>query len=75
MAAMGVMKHRADSSVEAYDQMIGYGNDAGNAVVQAAIDALADQTRAFEDLVAALDASDIAVEGSNSLDNPGAVFE
>ncbi|TCP39878.1 imelysin family protein [Rhodovulum marinum] len=75
MAAMGAMKDRADSGVEAYDQMIGYGNDTGNAIVQAAIDALVDQTRAFEDLVAALDASEISVEGSDSLDNPGAVFE
>jgi putative iron-regulated protein len=75
MDAMGVMKERADSGTEAYDQMIGYGNDEGNAIVQAAIDALIDQTRSFESLVAALDASEITVEGSDSLDNPGAVFE
>ncbi|MEL6167793.1 MAG: imelysin family protein [Pseudomonadota bacterium] len=75
MDAMGIMKERADSGVEAYDQMIGFGNDAGNAIVQAAIDALVDQTRTIEDLVAALDATEITVEGSDSLDNPGAVFE
>ena len=75
MAAMGVMKDRADSGVESYDQMIGFGNAEGNAIVQAAIDALVDQTRTIEALVAALDAADITVEGSDSLDNPGAVFQ
>jgi len=75
MVAMGNIKARADQGVEAYDQMIGYGNAEGNALVQAAIDALVDQTRAIERLVAALDASSINVEGSDSLDNPGAVFQ
>ncbi|MEM9872286.1 MAG: imelysin family protein [Pseudomonadota bacterium] len=75
MDAMQVMKDRADTGVEAYDQMIGFGNEAGNAVVQAAIDALIDQTRTLESLVAVLGASDISVEGSDSLDNPGAVFQ
>ena len=75
MVAMGVMKDRADSGVEAYDQMIGFGNDEGNAIVQAAIDALVDQTGTIEALVAALDTRDITVEGSDSLDNPTAVFE
>ena len=75
MAAMGVMKERADSGVEAYDQMIGQGNAEGNAVVQAAIDGLVAQTRSIEKVVAALNTADITVEGSDSLDNPGAVFE
>ena len=75
MNAMGVMKERADTGVESYDQMIGFNNEAGNAVVQTAIDALVTQTRSIEQLVAALDASAITVEGSDSLDNPGAVFE
>ena len=75
MAAMQVMKDRADSGVEAYDQMIGFGNNEGNAVVQGAIDGLVAQTRVFERIVAAIDATDITVEGSDSLDNPGAVFE
>ncbi|MEO1796025.1 MAG: imelysin family protein [Pseudomonadota bacterium] len=75
MEAMGVMKARADSGVEAYDQMIGFGNTEGNAVVQAAIDTLVDQTATIEDLVAVLDAADITVEGSDSLDDPTAVFQ
>ena len=74
MAAMSTLKERADSGVEAYDQMIGQGNAEGNAVVQAAIDALVAQTRSFEAVVAALK-TEVSVEGSDSLDNPGAVFE
>ncbi|MEL6550300.1 MAG: imelysin family protein [Pseudomonadota bacterium] len=75
MDAMQIMKDRADNGIEAYDQMIGFGNDEGNAVVQAGIDALVDQTRSIETLVAVLGAADIAVEGSDSLDNPTAVFQ
>ncbi|MEL6588016.1 MAG: imelysin family protein, partial [Pseudomonadota bacterium] len=75
MASMQVMKDRADNGIEAYDQMIGFGNTEGNAVVQAAIDALVDQTRTLESLVAVLGAGSISVEGSDSLDNPGAVFQ
>ena len=75
MAAMGVLKARADEGVEAYDQMIAFGNAEGNAVVQDGIDALVAQTRAIEGLVAALGAAEIGVEGSDSLDNPGAVFQ
>ncbi len=75
MAAMTVLKARADDGVEAYDQMIGFGNDAGNAVVQNAIDALVAQTRMLESLVATLGVGGIAVEGSDSLDAPAAVFQ
>lgn len=74
VAAMAIMKARAES-IEAYDQMIGEGNAAGNAVVQAAIDGLVAQTRPIERAVAALDLGSIEIEGSDSLDNPNAVFE
>lgn len=74
VAAMAAMRARADS-VEAYDQMIGEGNAEGNAVVQAAIDGLIDQTRSIERAVAVLDLGTIAIEGSDSLDNPDAVFQ
>ncbi|WP_108658504.1 imelysin family protein [Acuticoccus kandeliae] len=72
--AMAVMKARAES-VEAYDQMIGEGNEEGNAVVQAAIDALIAQTPFIERAVAALDLGAIEIEGSDSLDDPDAVFQ
>jgi len=75
MDAMQIMKDRADNGVEAYDQMIGFGNDKGNAIVQDAIDGLIAQTRVIEELVTALGAGEIGVEGSDSLDNPTAVFQ
>lgn len=74
LAAFTALKERAET-VEAYDQMIGEGNAGGNAVVQAAIDALVAQTRSIERVIAALDLSGIEIEGSDSLDNPDAVFE
>ncbi|MAS07222.1 MAG: peptidase [Ahrensia sp.] len=74
MDAMHAMATRADT-VEAYDQMIGSGNEEGNAVVQAAIDGLIDQTRSIERAVALLELDEIAIEGSDSLDSPDAVFQ
>ena len=68
-----IMKQRGDT-IEKYDQMIGEGNTTGNAVVQAAIDALIAQTRGVERAIALLKL-DIKVEGSDSLDNPSAVFK
>ena len=60
---------------EAYDQMIGEGNAKGNARVQAAIDALTTQTKGIEKVVGALRLASIDFEGSDSLDNPAAVFQ
>lgn len=74
LAAFTALRQRAET-VEAYDQMIGEGNAEGNAVVQAAIDALISQTRSIERVTAALDLSGVAIEGSDSLDNPNAVFQ
>ena len=74
LAAAEAMKARAEGG-EAYDQMIGEGNEAGNAAVQAVIDGLVDQTRSLERVIAALDLGGVTIEGSDSLDNPGAVFE
>ena len=68
------MKQRAEST-EAYDQMIGADNPDGNAVVQAVIDPLTDQTRSIERIVAALGLESIQFEGSDSLDNPETVFQ
>jgi putative iron-regulated protein len=74
MNAMNVLYLRA-LTTESYDQMIGEGNDEGNAVVQHAIDALLDQTKSLERAVATLDLQAIKFEGSESLDNPGKVQE
>jgi len=75
VAALGKIKEAAEKSGEAYDQQIGEGNAAGNARVQAAIDALIDQTRSVERVVAKLDLGGVTIEGSDSLDNEGAVFK
>lgn len=74
LAAAEVMKARAEGG-EAYDQMIGEGNDEGNAVIQDVVDALVDQTKSIERVVATLKLNEVAFEGSDSLDNPSAVFE
>ena len=69
MEAMNALYLRA-LTTESYDQMIGEGNEAGNEVVERAISALLDQTKAIERAVAALDLKAIAFEGSDSLDSP-----
>ncbi len=76
-ATVGKMQDMARwaETIESYDQMIGEGNEEGNATVQAAIDALVDQTRSIERVVSTLELVAIEFEGSDSLDNPNAVFE
>ncbi|WP_163272217.1 imelysin family protein [Chelativorans alearense] len=74
LQAAEALKDRAET-VEAYDQMIGEGNAEGNAAVQALIDGLVDQTRSIERVIAALDLSGVTIEGSDSLDDPNAVFQ
>lgn len=74
VATMQALAKRAETA-EAYDQMIGEGNAEGNALVQAAIDALIDQTHSIERAVALLDLGNIEFEGSDSLDSPSAVFQ
>ena len=73
-AAMAALKVRAET-LESYDQMIGADNIHGNAIVQNAIDRLAAQTKVLDRVVVALDLEAIEWEGSDSLDDPGAIFE
>lgn len=72
MEAMNAMYLRA-LTTESYDQMIGEGNETGNAVVQRVVAALLDQTKSIERAVVALDLKSIEFEGSDSLDNPATV--
>ncbi|MGN6549362.1 MAG: imelysin family protein [Pararhizobium sp.] len=77
MAAMQAIVHRAETK-EAYDQMIGPDNPEGNAVVQAAIDRLLDQTKAIQHVIATIGLNDVKLQGDDSLKNEtgaGAVFE
>lgn len=75
MAKMQIVVDSTEKDGVAYDQLIAEGNDDGNAKVQAAIDALLEQTRATESAVAVLNLESIAFEGSDSLDAPSRVFE
>jgi putative iron-regulated protein len=75
LAAMAAIKDTAERGEMAYDQMIGEDNPKGNALVQAAIDALLQQTKTIEKIVVALDLGPLAFEGSDSLDDPDAVFQ
>lgn len=72
MERMGALVDRAQA-VEAYDQMIGEGNAEGNAVVQAAIDALVVQAKELERAIAVLAIKGISFEGSDSLDDPSSI--
>ena len=74
MAALGRIKTAAEAGF-AYDQMLERGNAAGEALVMGGVNALIDQTRSIEIAVSALGLERIAFEGSDSLDNPSAVFE
>ncbi|MDX8493466.1 imelysin family protein [Mesorhizobium sp. VK22B] len=74
VAKMEAIKARALAG-EAYDQQIAEGNTEGNATVQAAIDALIDQTKSIERAVGSLKLNAIAFEGSDSLDAPDKVFK
>jgi putative iron-regulated protein len=74
VAALAVIRDKAEAGM-AYDQMLARDNTKGEALVMGAVDALVIQTRSIERAVAALDLNGIAVEGSDSLDNPNAVFQ
>lgn len=74
VAAMQAIVDAAEDG-EAYDQQIAAGNAEGNARVQAAIDALISQTRSIERVIAELDLGGVTIQGSDSLEEAGAVFE
>ncbi len=74
MAALGAIKTVGEAGTH-YDQLLATGNAAGEALVMGGVNALVAQTRSIERAVTALDLSAIAFEGSDSLDNPDAVFQ
>ncbi len=57
-----------------YDMLIGENNKSGNLLIQNAVDALVIQSRDIEKVAKLLEINDLVVEGSDSLDNPDAVF-
>ena len=74
MAALSAMKAAADGGMT-YDQMIAPGNSKGAALITASVDGLVAQTASVERAVAALGVGAMALNGSDSLDNPNAVFQ
>ncbi|MEL7133755.1 MAG: imelysin family protein [Pseudomonadota bacterium] len=68
------MKTAAEAGFS-YDSMLERGNASGEALIMGGVNALVDQTRSIERAVAALGVSEIEFEGSDSLDNPDAVFQ
>ncbi|WP_460751541.1 imelysin family protein [Marinomonas epiphytica] len=60
---------------QTFDVLIAMNNTVGNQLVQTFVDSLVDETRVTEDIIRQLDLQDITLEGSDSLDNPSAVFE
>ena len=74
MIALGAIKSAAEAGFS-YDMMLEMGNEAGEALVMGGVNALVDQTRSIERAVAVLGIDPIALEGSDSLDNPSAVFQ
>ena len=74
MDALGAMKTAADGGFS-YDQMLEQGNAEGEALIMGGINGLVDQTQSIERVVTALKLDGIEFEGSDSLDNPSAVFQ
>jgi len=74
MVALGAIKTAAEGGF-AYDMMLAPGNAEGEALIMGGVNALVTQTKSIERAVAALGLSKIDFEGSDSLDNPNAVFQ
>ncbi len=74
VAALGAVKAAAEGGM-AYDQMLAAGDAKGEELIMGAVDALVTQTASIDRAVTALGLSKISFEGSDSLDNPNAVFQ
>ncbi|NOC91551.1 imelysin family protein [Ruegeria sp. HKCCD6604] len=73
MQALGKIKTTAEAGF-AYDQMLERGNKGGEALIMGGVNGLIDQAKTIERIVTALELDGVAFEGSDSLDNPDAVF-
>lgn len=74
VAALQAIKTAAEGGF-AYDQMLAAGNKEGEALIMGAVNALVTQTASIERAVTTLGLTGTAFEGSDSLDNPDAVFQ
>jgi putative iron-regulated protein len=73
VAALAALKTAAEGGM-AYDQMLAVGNAQGEALIMDAVAALVTQTASINRAVTALGVG-ASIAGSDSLDNPGAVFQ
>lgn len=74
MMALGEIKTAAEAGFS-YDQMLERGNAGGEALIMGGVNGLIEQTRSIERVVTALGLDGIRFEGSDSLDDPNAVFQ
>lgn len=74
MMALGAIKTAAEAGFS-YDMMLEAGNAGGEALIMGGVNGLVDQTKSIERVVTTLGLDGIAVEGSDSLDDPEAVFQ
>lgn len=74
VAALQAVKDAGDAG-KTFDTLIAPGNAEGEALILAAVDALVTQTASIDRAVTALGLSKVDFEGSDSLDNPNAVFQ
>ena len=74
MMALARIKTAAEAGF-AYDQMLERGNGGGEALIMGGVNGLIDQTRSIERVVTILGLDGITFEGSDSLDDPNAVFQ
>ena len=74
VTALGAIKAASDGGI-AYDQMLAAGNKEGEALVMGGVNALVTQTASIERAITTLGLTGTSIEGSDSLDNPGAVFQ
>lgn len=72
--ALGRIKTAAEAGF-AYDEMLARGDAGGEALIMGGVEGLIAQTRSIERVITALDLGGIEIEGSDSLDNPSAVFQ
>jgi putative iron-regulated protein len=74
MTALSALKAAAEGGM-AYDMMLAPGNAEGEALIMGGVNGLVTQTASIERAVGVLGLDAMAFEGSDSLDNPNAVFQ
>lgn len=74
MVALSAIKTAAEGGM-AWDQMLAAGNKKGEALIMGGVNGLVTQTQSVQRAIGALGLQAVAFEGSDSLDNPNAVFQ